>query len=220
MRRKTFDLIVTGGGALVVVVLLAAGALALWGYSYSNSSVRTQLASQKIYFPPKAAFAPFNVCLTAKVSDTPAICHPKGFAEITPAMAKTVEPYAGQEVLNGQQAAVYANDFINVHLSEMPYHGVYSLVSAAAMTAKPGSAQAKSLSALETTVFQGTTLRGLLLEANGFWTFGQIALWSGIIAFILAGIMAVLTGLGVWHTRRVSPAEEFPKLLKAESRAA
>jgi hypothetical protein len=221
MRRKTFDLILTSGGAFVVVVLLAAGALAMWGYSYSNSSVRNQLAAQQIYFPPKAAFTPYNACLTAKVSNLPAVCHPKGFSEITPAMTKTVEPYAGQEVLNGQQAAVYANDFIDVHLSEMPYHGVYSLVSGAAMAAKPGSAQATALKSLETTVFQGTTLRAMLLEANGFWTFGQIALWSGIIAFILAGVMALLSGLGFWHLRKVSADEEvFPKLVKAEERAA
>jgi hypothetical protein len=218
MRRKTFDLILTSGGALVVVVLLAAGALAMWGYSYSNSSVHNQLAAQEIFFPPKSAFAGVNACGTPKA--VASICHPKTFSEITVAMVKTVEPYAGQQVLNGQQAAVYANDFINVHLSQMAYHGVYSKVSGAAMAAKPGSALQKTLSADESTIFQGTTLRGLLLEANGFWTFGQIALWASIIAFIFAGVMIVLTGLGVWHTRKVSPAEEFPKLLRTESRAA
>ena len=30
------------------------------------------------------------------------------------------------------------------------------------------------------TVFQGTTLRGLLFEAYAFWTFGQIALYAAI----------------------------------------
>jgi hypothetical protein len=194
MKRKTFDLILTSVGALLVVVLAAAGALAMWGYTYSNTSVRNQLAAQQIYFPPKAAFA-----------------HPKAGTEITPSMVTTVEPYAGQEVLNGQQAAVYANDFIAVHLSEMPYHGVYSLVSGAAMAAKPGSAAATQLTNLEHTVFQGTTLRGLLLEANGFWTFGQIALWGGIISFILGGVMLVLTLLGFAHLRSVSAVEEFPK---------
>lgn len=219
MRRKTFDLILTSGGALVVVVLLAAGGLAMWGYSYSNASVRNQLAKQEIYFPVKSAFAGVNKCGTA--ADPASVCHPKGFTEITPAMVKTVEPYAGQEVLNGQQAAVFANDFIAVHLSEMPYHGIYSKVSAAAMAAKPGSVQATSLAALETTVFQGTTLRAMLLEANGFWTFGQIALWASIIAFILAGVMAALTGLGLWHLRKVSVNEQvFPRLYQGESRAA
>jgi hypothetical protein len=210
MRRKTFDLILTSVGALLVVVLAAAGALAMWGYTYSNSNVHNQLAAQQIFFPPKAAFAGVNACGTPKA--VASICHPKTFAEITLAMVKTVEPYAGQQVLNGQQAAVYANDFIAVHLSQMPYHGVYSLVSAAAMTAKPGSAQASALSADVQTIFRGTTLRGLLLEANGFWTFGQIALWAGIISFILGGVMFVLTLLGFAHLRSVSEVEEFPKL--------
>jgi hypothetical protein len=210
MRRKTFDLILTSVGALLVLVLAAAGALAMWGYTYANSNVRNQLAAQEIFFPPKAAFAGVNACGTPKA--VASICHPKTFAEITVAMVKTVEPYAGQQVLNGQQAAVYANDFIAVHLSQMPYHGVYSLVSAAAMTAKPGSAQATALSADVQTIFRGTTLRGLLLEANGFWTFGQIALWAGIISFILGAVMLLLTMLGVAHLRAVSEVEEFPKL--------
>jgi hypothetical protein len=219
MRRKTLDLILASGGALLVVVLLAAGALAMWGYSYSNTTVRNQLAAQQIFFPAKTAFAGVNTCVSGKTG-VPAICHPKGFAEITPAMVTTVEPYAGQQVLNGQQAAVYANDFIRVHLFEMPYHGVYSLVSAAAMSAKPGSAAATSLAGLEDTVFKGTTLRAMLLEANGFWTFGQIALWAGIISFILAGVMAVLSALGFWHLTRVATSEEFPKLRSTEKVAA
>lgn len=46
-------------------------------------------------------------------------------------------------------------------------------------------------------------MRGLLLEAYAFWTFGQIVLWTGIAAFILAGLMGVLVRSGVWHARRV-----------------
>ena len=61
------------------------------------------------------------------------------------------------------------------------------------------------------TVFKGTTLRGLLLEAYAFWTFGQIALVAAIVSFILAGIMLILTLLGVLHLRRVPADAEFPK---------
>ena len=52
------------------------------------------------------------------------------------------------------------------------------------------------------TVFQGTTLRGLLLEAYGFCAMGQIALLGSIIAFILAGLMALLVLFGVLHAAR------------------
>ena len=117
--------------------------------------------------------------------------------------------YAGQEVLTGPQAEAFADHFIAVHLSEMPYGGVYSKVSAAARAAKPGSPAALKLAALEQTVFQGTTLRGLLLEAYGFSTLGLIALWAGIAAFILAGLMLLLVGFGFWHSRRVKADAEL-----------
>jgi hypothetical protein len=189
MKRKVFDLLASATGMLIVVVLVAAGGLLTWAWTYTNSTVHNQLAMQEIYFPSKAAFA-----------------HPKAGTEITPSMIPTVSQYAGQQLLTGQQAQVYANDFIAVHLSEMPYHGVYAKVSAAAMTAKPGSAQAKQLSALEQTTFQGTTLRGLLLSASGFATFGLIAFWASIGAFCAAFLMAIMVGFGFWHARR-TPSE-------------
>lgn len=187
MKRRVFDVLVSAGGAVIVVVLLAAGGLAMWGYSYANSNVHNQLAQQQITFPTAAQLA-----------------HPDG-KEITVAMQKTLGQYAGQQLTTGPQAKAYADDFIAVHLSNMQYNGVYSKVSAAAQ-ANPNNAQLK---ALEQTTFQGTTLRGLLLEAYGFWTFGQIAFWAGIASFILAGIMALLVGIGVWHSRRVPASEEL-----------
>ncbi|MFC0081038.1 hypothetical protein ACFFRE_02550 [Aciditerrimonas ferrireducens] len=192
MRRKVFDLLASAGGAVLVVVLVVAGALLMWGASFANSSVHDQLAKQEIFFPPKSAFE-----------------HAKPGTEITPSMIPTVSQYAGQQLLTGQQAEVYANDFIAVHLSEMPYHGVYAVISAKARAAAPGSPQAKELAALEQTSFQGTTLRGLLLEAYAFSVFGEIAFWAGIAAFVLAFVMAVLVGLGFWHARRIPDTEEL-----------
>jgi hypothetical protein len=194
IRRKTFDLLLALGGAVLTVVLIVAGALLMWGYAYTNSNVHNQLAMQQIYFPPKAAFA-----------------HAKAGTEITPSMIPSVSQYAGQELLTGSQAAVYANDFIAVHLSEMPYHGVYAKVSTAARAAKPGSPQAAKLAQLEQTTFQGTTLRGLLLEAYAFSTIGEIALVASIVSFSLAAVMLVLTLLGLVHWGRVSEEVLFPK---------
>jgi hypothetical protein len=56
------------------------------------------------------------------------------------------------------------------------------------------------------TIFQGTTLRGLLLNAYAFWQIGQIALIASIVSFAGAAIMLILTVLGFWHRRR-TPAE-------------
>jgi hypothetical protein len=195
VSRKVFDRLTSAAGVVVVVVLLVAGGLLMWGYSFANSNVHNQLAMQQIYFPPKAAFA-----------------HPKAGTEITPSMIPSVSQYAGQQLLTGPQAKVYANDFIAVHLSEMPYGGVYSKVSAAAL-AHPNSA---TLSTLRTTVFEGTTLRGLLLEAYAFWTIGQVMLWGAIAAFIGAFVMAILVALGFAHARRTAPEKEmFPGTVSA-----
>jgi hypothetical protein len=87
----------------------------------------------------------------------------------------------------------------------MPYNGVYSKVSAAAMADPTNTALKSEVQ----TVFQGTTLRGLLLEAYAFWEMGQIALIAAICSFVLGGIMLALSGLGFWHLRRVNPAEEL-----------
>jgi hypothetical protein len=159
-----------------------------WGHSFVSTNVHNQLAQQQIYFPPKAAFA-----------------HPKAGTEITPSMIPSVSKYAGQQLLTGAQAKTYADNFIKVHLSEMPYGGVYSKVSAASM-AQPKNTQ---LAALKQTTFQGTTLRGLLLEAYAFSTIGTIMLYGAIASFVIAAIIAVLVGLGFWHASRTSEEAEF-----------
>jgi hypothetical protein len=187
MRRTVFDRLVSGAGVVVVVVLLVAGGLLMWGYSFTHSNVHNQLAEQQIFFPPKAAFA-----------------NAKPGTEITPAMIPSVSQYAGEQLLTGPQAKAYADHFIGVHLSEMPYGGVYAKISAAAL-AEPANAKLK---ALEQTSFQGTTLRGLLLEAYGFSTIGEVMFWGAIASFCLAFIMAILVGFGYRHARRTAPEAE------------
>jgi hypothetical protein len=187
MSRKVLDILASSAGVVIVVVLVIAGGLLTWGHSFATTNVRNQLAQQQISFPPQAAFA-----------------HPKAGTEITPSMIPSVSQYAGQPLLTGQQAKVYANDFIAVHLSEMPYGGVYSKISAAAQKNKTSA----TLTALKQTSFQGTTLRGLLLEAYGFSVIGTVMLFGAIAAFILALIMSVLVGLGVWHARRTEAEEQ------------
>jgi len=188
MSRKVFDRLTSSVGVLMVIVLLVAGGLLTWGHSFVNSNVHSQLARQDITFPSKAAFA-----------------HPKAGSEITAAMIPSVSKYAGQQLLTGPQAEAYADHFIAIHLSEMPYGGVYSKISAAAI-ASPTSA---SLKTLEQTSFQGTTLRGLLLEAYAFATIGLIMLWAAIAAFAMALIMSVLVGVGLWHGSRTAEETEL-----------
>jgi hypothetical protein len=182
MRRKTFDLLASLGGILIVAMLIVAGGLATWGYNFSNNSVHTQLAQQQISFPALGS--------TALAS---------------PEIGPYLNQYAGQPLTTGPQAEAYANHFIAVHLSEMPYNGVYAKVSAASM-ADPTNA---ALKAEVQTVFQGTTLRGLLLEAYAFSVFATIALWAAIASFVMAFLMALLVGLGFWHARRTPETAEI-----------
>jgi hypothetical protein len=187
-----FDLLVSIGGAIMVVVLLVAGGLLLWGANFANSNVHNQLAQQQITFPPEAAFA-----------------HPKVGTEITPSMIPTVSQYAGQELTTGSQARVYANDFIAVHLAEIGGGKTYAQLSAAAQALPKGSAAYAAAEAKAQTVFQGTTLRGLLLEAYAFSVIGTIAMVAAIAAFILAGLLALVVVFGFWHERRISETDEF-----------
>ena len=195
MSRKVFDKLTSAGGIVAVVVLLVAGGLLTWGHSFVTSNVHSQLAQQQISFPPQAAFA-----------------HAKAGTEITPSMIPSVSQYAGQPLLTGAQAKVYADNFIAVHLSEMPYGGLYSKISAASL-ANPKNTQ---LAGLVQTSFRGTTLRGLLLEAYAFSEIGVIMLWGAIASFLLAGMMALLVGLGFAHARRTEPeAQMFPASMGA-----
>src|SRR5436309_5517297 len=109
MSRTVFDMLASAGGVVFVVVLVGAGGLLTWGHSFVNTQIHDQLAQQQIYFPPKAAFA-----------------HPKAGTEITPSMIPSVSQYAGQQLLTGAQAKVYADNFIAVHLSAMPFGGLFS----------------------------------------------------------------------------------------------
>jgi hypothetical protein len=192
MRRKVFDVLASAGGALIVIVLVVAGSLLLVGYSFANHNVQSQLTEQQITFPAKAAFA-----------------HPVAGTEITPSMVPSVSQYAGQALTTGAQAEVYANDFIAVHLHNLGGGLTYAQLSAKAMALPPGSAAYTAAEAKVQSDFQGTTLRGLLLEAYAFSVFATIALWGAIAAYALAGLMAILVLFGIYHARKTDDTKEL-----------
>ena len=185
MKRRTFDGILSIVGLALTIFLIVAGALGMWAYSFANSNVHNQLAEQGITFPPAAAFQ------NAKVG-----------TEITPSMIPVISQYAGQQLVTGKQAEAYADHFIAVHLQEIGGGKTYAELSSAALALPKGSPEYTAAEAKVQTVFQGTTLRGLLLEAYAFWQMGQIALYAAIACFVMAAIMAVFTVLGFLHMRR------------------
>ncbi|MBL7488032.1 hypothetical protein I6A60_16520 [Frankia sp. AgB1.9] len=144
---------------------------------------RNQLAAEQIYFPAKG-----------------------GQALADPRIGPYLNQYAGQQLVTGPQAEAYADHFIKVHLTEVAGGQTYAEVSTKAQ-ADPTNAK---LAGQVQTLFRGETLRGLLLEAYGFWKLGQIALVAAIASFVLGGVMLLLlTGLGLLHLRRTGPAEEL-----------
>ena len=183
MRRRTFDVLLATSGLSVAAVLLAAGGLLTWAHSFVNDQVTSQLTSQKIFFPPKgdAALA-------------------------SPQIKPYLEQYAGQQLTNGAQAKAYADHFIAVHINEMTGGKTYAQVSAASMAAPSNT----KLADLVQTVFRGETLRGLLLNAYAFSTIGYIAFIASIVAFIGAGVTAVLAVLGFAHARSVPEQPAAP----------
>jgi hypothetical protein len=149
---------------LIGVFAFCAGFL-FWGNSFVHGMVRDELAQQKITFP---ATGP-------------------GF---TAAEYPTLQQYAGQSVTNGIQAQAYANDYIGHHLQAVAGGKTYSQVSAEYIA---GGSKDTKLAAQRTTLFQGETLRGLLLNAYGWWQVGQYALYAAIGLTVAA--VAVFTAL-------------------------
>ena len=191
MRRRTFDALMVFAGLALTAILLVAGGLLSWGHTFVNNEVHSQLAAQKIVFPPASSDS---------IKSLPA------------ADATAMKVYAGQTMTTGAQAQTYADHFIAVHLSEIGGGLTYSQLSAKAMAAPTNTKLADQVA----TVFKGETLRGLLLNAYGFWKMGQIILIGAFAAFAGAALLLISSLLGVWHLRRApETAEVFPKVSHA-----
>lgn len=157
-------------GFVSTIALLVISACAWWGYKYTTDTVHDQLAAQKIYFPPKGS---------------PAL-DPKEFPDL--------QQYAGQLVDNGPKAKAYADGFIGRHLKDVAGGKTYSEVSTAARE-KPDD---KELQAQKQTLFQGETLRGLLLgNGYGYWTLGIVAK-AVAIATLAFGLVTGIFTLKGW----------------------
>ena len=177
MNRKFIDKVASATGLLLALVLLIAGGLLTWGYTFTNDQVKTQLSAQNISFPPAGSGA---------ITSLP--------AKDQPFIAK----YAGQQMLTGRQAEVYADHFIAVHLVGIGSGKTYSQASAAAIAAPTDT----KLAGVAATLFKGETLRGLLLYGYAFWQIGQIAMYAALVAYLGGALFLLLALLGFMHARR------------------
>ena len=181
MKRRTFDILMAAGGLFLAVTLIFAGVMLTWAHTFIGNEVHTQLASQQIFFP---------------AANSKAVAAPEFAA---------MRQYGGQQLTTGAQAEVYADHFIANHLKEIGGGKTYAQLSAEAQLQPKNTVLAGEVA----TVFKGETLRGLLLNAYAFGTMGTIAGIAAIAAFIAGAVMLVLSGLGLVHARRTSPATEI-----------
>jgi hypothetical protein len=177
MRRRVIVLQV----GLIGILVFCAGFL-FWGNSFIHNQISTELTAQQIYFP---------------AADNKAI------ASLPAADAAAMSIYGGQQLTTGAQAQVYANSFIGVHLSEVAGGLTYSQMSAKAMANPTDQKMAGQVA----TLFKGETLRGLLLNAYGWWTIGTYALYAAIglalAAFAVVVALAFEVFLAIREPRKV-----------------
>ena len=189
MKRRTLDVIFAAGGLLIAVLILVLGLVLQNQANFAKSYVHDQLAEQKITFTP-AAFLKAD--------------------ENNPCLKK----YAAKPLVTGKQAECYANHYIGVHVTLINNGQTYSQTSNAARTiqtqlaamkdqnspaAKQLSAQAQALEGKATTLFQGETLRGLLLTSYGFSIFGDRAQTAADVCFALMAVLLLAALAGFIH---------------------
>ncbi|MGO8948808.1 MAG: hypothetical protein ACLQUY_14380 [Ktedonobacterales bacterium] len=162
--------------ALQVVMVLVLGFSAggsLYASNFISTQIHDQLAPQQIFFPASAKQG----------------------------LPSDLDAYAGQQVVNGDQAHAYAEDFIGLHLSEIGQGHPYSYWSGLARSTTNPALAAKD-EATATTIFQGDTLQSMLNTAWTFWTIGQIAFVTFYVLLAAALIMLVTLGFEVYEAVR------------------
>jgi hypothetical protein len=182
--RATLDKLISWTGLLLVAVLIVAGGLLTWASTFINNEVTSQLGAQHVTMPTS-----------------------EQYGELPAADKAALQPYAGQKLTTGPQARAYADHYINAHLQGVADGQTYSEVSGAyiAQCSDPKAAATEACTTLagqKATLFQGETLRGLLLYGYAFATMGTIAGIAAISAFVAAGLMLLLVGIGFWHSRK------------------
>lgn len=185
MRRSVLDKLISYVGLILAVVMLVAGGLLTWASTFVASEVQTQFEAQDITMPSQA--------------DIDKLENPEDRAAL--------QPYIGQKLSTGPQARAYADNYILAHMMASSGGRTYQEVSGEYMALPDKTtAEAQELAALRNTMFQGNTLRGLLLYGYAFATIGTIAGIAAAAAFIAGVVLAVLSFLGLRHSREAGEA--------------
>ncbi len=190
MKRRTLDVVFSVGGLLLAVLLLTLGLVLRNQANFAQDYVTHQLSAQKITFTP-----------VDKLSDEEK-------------KASCLVDNGGKPLTSGKQAECYANEYIGLHVSEINDGKTYSQSSgearalktkatAATASGAPDAAalneQYQAAQAKVTALFQGETLRGLLLTSYGFSIFGDRADQAAFVCFLVALVLLLATAAGFVH---------------------
>jgi len=195
--RSTLDKLISGTGLLLAAVLLVAGGLLTWANVFIGDQVEEQLVAQDIVMP-----------------EGPAL---EGLSDKD---VNALEEFAGSTMDSGAEARAYADHYILAHMNasgeELAGEALsYSQASSkarelgSALAENPDATQAEideaaAWSDLKASLFQGSTLRGLLLYAYAFATMGVIAGYAAIASYVGAAVLLVLGFLGLRHGKRIA----------------
>jgi hypothetical protein len=136
--------------------------LLLAGGAFVQGMIHDQLVAQKIFFPAA------------------------GTAALSATEFPNLQKYGGQQVDSGPKAQGYST-YIGEHLTKVAGGLTYSEVSAQAR-ANPTDVKIKGQ---VETLFKGETLKGLLLNAYGWWTVGTYATYAGFGMAVAAAAVLV-----------------------------
>jgi hypothetical protein len=170
-------------GVLLAAFLLVAGGLLTYACSYIGNEVKSQLSAQDITMPQGPALE-----------------------KLPPADQKALKSYAGSPMDTGPEARAYADHYIKAHMNAMAGGQTYSTISGQYVAMTPeqkATPEGQKLGELRSTLFQGNTLRGLLLYGAAFATMGTIAGYAAACAFVGAVVLLIFGFLGLRHARRM-----------------
>jgi len=203
MKRRTLDIMFSVGGLVLAGLLLVMGIVLTSNANFAKNYVHDQLAQQQISF--KTA---------DKLTD-----EEKG--------ASCLVKYAGQALDSGPKAECYANHYIGLHVQSTAAGRTYATQGdfinglkadlAAAQKASPQdpakiadlNTQITAANTARETLFKGETLRGLLLTSYGFSVFGIKGGQGATVAFLVSGLMLLLSLAGLYHAYKTPRDRAF-----------
>src|ERR1700674_109049 len=167
--------------SILVLVLAGASGFLIFEGNFATNMIQDQLTAQQISFPG------------ADQIKTGGALDPAAFPQ-------EIRDQAGKQLVDGNQARIYASDFLGEHLKGVAGGSTYATIgtkisaanAALAAASKTDSnyatlqANVATLNGKRETLFKGESLRTMLLNAYGWWTIGVYTTFAGIGLLIAA----------------------------------